>query len=87
MKFSIAIVGALATLGLAKPAITNTEFELTEGKPYTLEWISANGPVLVELVSGPDSLHLLPVRTLARMSALCRRQHGPRSTAHADQFA
>ncbi|KAK0632346.1 hypothetical protein B0T14DRAFT_560047 [Immersiella caudata] len=65
MKFTAAIVAGLAAVGLAKPAITNTVFDLREGVPFTLNWISAVGPVKVDLVSGPDSGSLQPVRVLA----------------------
>lgn len=65
MKFTVAIVAGLAAVGLAKPAITNTVFDLREGVPFTLNWIDAVGPVKVDLVSGPDSGSLQPVRVLA----------------------
>jgi len=65
MKFTAAIVAGLAAVGLAKPAITNTAFDLREGEPFTLNWIDAVGPVKVDLVSGPDSGSLQPVRVLA----------------------
>ncbi|KAK4447691.1 hypothetical protein QBC34DRAFT_409339 [Podospora aff. communis PSN243] len=65
MKFTAAILAGLATVGLAKPAITNTVFDVREGQPFTLTWIDAVGPVKVDLVSGPDPGSLQPVRTLA----------------------
>lgn len=65
MKLSFAaIVGALVATVCAKPAFTNTEFDLTEGQPFTLEWVNATGPVTIVLVSGADSGSLQPVQTL-----------------------
>lgn len=65
MKLSIAaIVGALVATVCAKPAFTNLDFSLTEGQPFTLEWVNATGPVTITLVSGADSKSLLPVQTL-----------------------
>jgi len=65
MKLSFAaIVGALVATVVAKPGFTNTEFDLQEGKPFTLNWINATGPVTVTLVSGPDSGSLQPVKDL-----------------------
>jgi len=65
MKLSFAaIVGALVATVCAKPAFTNTDFTLTEGQPFTLEWVNATGPVTIVLVSGPDSGSLQPYSTL-----------------------
>lgn len=65
MKLSIAaIVGALVATVCAKPAFTNLDFTLTEGTPFTLEWVNATGPVTITLVSGADSKSLVPVQTL-----------------------
>lgn len=65
MKLSIAaIVGALVATVCAKPAFTNLDFSLTEGTPFTLEWVNATGPVTITLVSGADSKTLVPVQTL-----------------------
>jgi hypothetical protein len=75
MKLSAVLVGAFAAIGLARPAITNTEFAVQEGKPFTLEWIDAKGPVTIELVSGPDSGSLTPVRTLTGMFPPQSREH------------
>lgn len=68
MKVSVAVlVSALAAVGLARPAITNTVFDVREGQPFTLEWIDAVGPVKVELLTGPDSNSLNPIEVLTSM--------------------
>jgi len=65
MKLSFAaLFGALVATVCAKPAFTNTEFDLTEGQPFTLQWVNATGPVTITLVSGPDSGSLQPIQTL-----------------------
>lgn len=65
MKLSFAaIVGALVATVVAKPGFTNTEFDLQEGKPFTLNWINATGPVTVTLLTGPDRDSLQPLKDL-----------------------
>ncbi|KAK5663435.1 hypothetical protein OQA88_3864 [Cercophora sp. LCS_1] len=65
MKVSVALLSALAAVGLAKPAITNTVFDVREGVAFTLTWIDAVGPVKVELLTGPNPTALNPIETLA----------------------
>ncbi|KAK0731821.1 hypothetical protein B0H67DRAFT_88061 [Lasiosphaeris hirsuta] len=55
MKLSAIIAGAFAAFALAKPAITNTIFDVREGKPFTLTWIGAVGDVTVTLMTGQPS--------------------------------
>ncbi|KAK4188531.1 hypothetical protein QBC35DRAFT_192779 [Podospora australis] len=67
MKFSVATVVAFAAAVLAKPEITNLSFNVVEGQPFTLTWRNAEGGVKVELMSGPDSGSLKPLRTLGNV--------------------
>ncbi|KAL2122841.1 hypothetical protein VTJ04DRAFT_3296 [Mycothermus thermophilus] len=52
MKFSVAAVLAFAAAALAKPFITNTSFNIEEGKPFTLTWEGAQGAVTIEVLTG-----------------------------------
>ena len=49
---------------LAKVAFTNTDFSVEAGKPFTITWEGASGPVTLELISGPDSANLSRVLTI-----------------------
>ena len=65
MKFSVAsVIAALAASVAAVPAFTNTKFDVTAGKTFTLTWANATGPVTVTLLTGP-STDLSKVSTLA----------------------
>ncbi|KAK3341699.1 hypothetical protein B0T25DRAFT_350428 [Lasiosphaeria hispida] len=60
MKLSAILAGAFAAFALAKPAITNTIFDLREDKPFTVTWIGAVGPVTVTLMTGqPQDLKVV----------------------------
>ncbi|KAK3370596.1 hypothetical protein B0H63DRAFT_487282 [Podospora didyma] len=37
---------------LARPAIINTDFNITENQPFTIRWIGASAPVKIELLKG-----------------------------------
>ncbi|KAK3397478.1 Ser-Thr-rich glycosyl-phosphatidyl-inositol-anchored membrane family-domain-containing protein [Sordaria brevicollis] len=65
MKFSVATVSAFVAYALAKPALTNVDFNIQEGVDYTLEWIDAEGPVTITLMTGPDAEHMTPYKTIA----------------------
>ncbi|KAK3355688.1 hypothetical protein B0H65DRAFT_55342 [Neurospora tetraspora] len=65
MKFSLAAVSAFVAYALAKPALTNTDFNIQEGVDYTLEWKNATGPVTLTLMTGPDADHMTPFKTIA----------------------
>lgn len=65
MKFSIAAVSAFVAYALAKPALTNTDFNIQEGVDYTLEWKDATGPVTIYLMDGPDEKSMKPFKTIA----------------------
>ncbi|KAK4151193.1 hypothetical protein C8A00DRAFT_45558 [Chaetomidium leptoderma] len=57
MKFSVGTVLAFAAAALAKPVLLNSDFAVEEGKPFTLKWNNAEGPVTVSLMKG-DPLNL-----------------------------
>lgn len=65
MKFSLAAVSAFVAYALAKPAITNTDFNIQEGVDYTLKWKDATGPITITLMTGPDADHMTPFTTIA----------------------
>lgn len=69
MKFSVATVLAFVAAVMARPAFTNLEFNVVEGKPFTLTWNNAEGKIVLELMSGPDEDSLKPLRTLANLPA------------------
>jgi hypothetical protein len=55
----------LVRSALAFVAFTNTDFSVEEGKPFTMEWIGASGPVTLELWSGPSPSNLVKVQIIA----------------------
>jgi len=71
----------LVALSLA-PAVyavtlTNTEFNIAIGQPFTIAWTNASGPVTIDLLGGADANQPLPVVvTIAcktRLSRECRQ--------------
>jgi hypothetical protein len=69
MKLSAIVAAAFAAVALAKPAFTNSEFAVEEGKPITLGWTGASGPVTLELVTGPDPQHLTTYKIITSAAA------------------
>ncbi|KAK1754923.1 hypothetical protein QBC47DRAFT_402274 [Echria macrotheca] len=65
MKLSTLLFGALAAIAAAAPAFTNTEFDVQEGKPFTLTWIGTTDPVTIEILTGPNKDSLNPIKTIA----------------------
>jgi hypothetical protein len=63
MKFSVGTVLAFAAAVLAKPILTNSNYNVEEGKPFTLTWSDAQGPVTITLMTG-DPSNLKEVRTI-----------------------
>ncbi|KAH6845337.1 Ser-Thr-rich glycosyl-phosphatidyl-inositol-anchored membrane family-domain-containing protein [Chaetomium sp. MPI-CAGE-AT-0009] len=55
MKLSVGAVLAFAAAVLAKPKFLNSNFEITEGEPFTLKWDNAQGPVKITVVQGPSN--------------------------------
>ncbi|KAM7195103.1 Ser-Thr-rich glycosyl-phosphatidyl-inositol-anchored membrane family domain containing protein [Naviculisporaceae sp. PSN 640] len=54
MKYTISSVIAFAAAALAKPILTNTEYPVEEGQPFTITWANAEGPVTLTLKNGPS---------------------------------
>ncbi|KLO94325.1 Uncharacterized protein Y057_14715 [Fusarium fujikuroi] len=54
MKYTLATIAALASVALAKPAFLNTEFDLTEGKPYTIRYSGCDDGCTIILQNGPS---------------------------------
>lgn len=54
MKFTISTVIAFAAAALAKPILTNSDYTVEEGKPFTITWSNAEGPVTLTLKNGPS---------------------------------
>jgi len=67
MKFTATVIAALAAVASAIPAFTNSDFDLQEGKPITLTWSGATGPVNIQVLSGPNKDSLVPVVTIGCM--------------------
>ncbi|KAK4043692.1 Ser-Thr-rich glycosyl-phosphatidyl-inositol-anchored membrane family-domain-containing protein [Parachaetomium inaequale] len=63
MKFSVSAVLAFAAAVLAQPVLLNSNYQITEGEPFTLKWGNAQGPVTVTLMTG-DSKNLKEVTDL-----------------------
>lgn len=61
----------LVALSLAPAAfavtLTNSDFPIAIGQPFTITWINASGPVTIDLLGGADANQPLPVVvTIAR---------------------
>ncbi|KAF4334143.1 extracellular matrix precursor [Fusarium beomiforme] len=54
MKYTFATIAAFASVALAKPAFLNTDFELTEGKPYTIRYSGCDDGCTIVLQNGPS---------------------------------
>jgi hypothetical protein len=54
MKYTIATIAAFASVALAKPAFLNTDFSLTEGKPYTIRYSGCDDGCTIVLQNGPS---------------------------------
>jgi len=77
MKFSVGTVLAFAAAALAKPVLLNSNYQITEGEPFTLKWNNAQGPVTITLMTG-DPNHLNKVTDLTSKPA----PRPPPSTTH-----
>ena len=42
-------------------SLTNSEFNITVGVPFTITWTNAQGPVSIDLLGGEDPNQPLPV--------------------------
>ncbi|KAJ4271879.1 hypothetical protein NW762_000588 [Fusarium torreyae] len=63
MKYTIATIAAFASVALAKPAFLNTDFDLTEGKPYTVKFSGCDSGCTIVLQNG-ESDDLKDYKTL-----------------------
>ncbi|KAF9776940.1 hypothetical protein IL306_004811 [Fusarium sp. DS 682] len=54
MKYTLATIAAFASVALAKPAFLNTDFQLTEGKPYTIRYTGCDSGCTIVLQNGPS---------------------------------
>ncbi|KAL4730483.1 hypothetical protein ACLX1H_002519 [Fusarium chlamydosporum] len=63
MKYTFATVAAFATMAMAKPAFTNTQFDLTEGQPYTIRYTGCDSGCTIILQNG-ESTDLKDYKTL-----------------------
>jgi len=55
MKFSLASVVVAAAAALVNAAIlTNTDYSVSAGVPFTITWSGASGPVTITLKNGPS---------------------------------
>lgn len=55
MKFSVAALIAFAAAAIAKPILTNSNYEVFEDEAFTLKWSNAEGPVTITLKGGPST--------------------------------
>ncbi|KAK4132512.1 hypothetical protein BT67DRAFT_435505 [Trichocladium antarcticum] len=55
MKFSVAALIAFAAAAIAKPILTNSNYEVYEDEAFTLKWSNAEGPVTITLKAGPST--------------------------------
>ncbi|CAM1506919.1 Fc.00g065600.m01.CDS01 [Cosmosporella sp. VM-42] len=63
MKYSIAAIAAFAALVVAKPAFTNSAFDVEEGKPFEITFSGCEGGCTIVLQNG-DSDNTKDVETL-----------------------
>lgn len=41
--------------------LTNSDFPIAVGQPFTITWVNASGPVTIDLLGGADPAQPLPV--------------------------
>lgn len=70
MKFLLSTVVAFAAAVLAKPILTNSNFDIVEGEPFTFTWDNAEGEVTLTLKNG-DPGNLKDVLVITGKSAHC----------------
>lgn len=65
MKFLGAVaLAALAAIANANLILTNSQYNLVPGQPFTLTWSGASGAVTVTLKTGSNPNDLSTVKTL-----------------------
>lgn len=55
MKVSVGAILAFAAAVLAKPILTNSDYTIVEGQPFTLTWTNAQGPVTLSIMTGSSN--------------------------------
>jgi hypothetical protein len=55
MKFSVAAAFLLAALADAKVILTNSNYVIKAGEPFTFTWTGNTGPVTLTLKNGPNT--------------------------------
>lgn len=63
MKHSVAIVAAVAAVAMAEPRFLNSDFDITAGEPFVLEFEGCEGGCDIILQNGPSD-DLQDVQTL-----------------------
>ncbi|GKT98705.1 hypothetical protein FLAG1_06104 [Fusarium langsethiae] len=63
MKYTFATIAAFASMALAQPAFLNTQFDLSEGKPYTIRFSGCDSGCTIVLQNG-ESTDLKDYKTL-----------------------
>ena len=67
MKFTAAVMAVLAAVASAEVTLTNSDYDIEAGKPFTIEWANAQGPVTITLKNG-DPTDLQTVEVIDCMS-------------------
>ena len=55
MKFSVGTLVAFAAAALAKPILTNSNYDVVEDVAFTIKWSNAQGPVTITLKTGAST--------------------------------
>lgn len=76
----------LVALSLA-PAVfavtlTNSDFPIAVGQPFTITWINASGPVTIDLLGGADANQPLPVVVTIASKTRPSRECRPAALTH-----
>lgn len=62
MKFTATIMAVLAAVASAEVTLTNSDYDIKAGEPFTIEWTGADGPVTITLKNGdPNNLQTVDV--------------------------
>lgn len=73
MKYSVALVSTLAAVVLAQPKFTNSNFDITQGKSFTLKFTGCDSGCTIILQNG-DSKDTKDVTTLTGAPTSCPPQ-------------
>ncbi|KAK1981292.1 Ser-Thr-rich glycosyl-phosphatidyl-inositol-anchored membrane family-domain-containing protein [Colletotrichum cereale] len=84
-SFTSVLVAGFAALAQAVQ-LTNSNFNVEAGKPFTITWSDAQGPVTLTLKNGP-STNLVTVQSIATGQSGTSFTWTPSSTLPSDQYA